>query len=289
MTWQHDEADAPLPAGGSIFRSVQPSRRLTSGIAAQIAEAIRAGRLSPGDRLPTELQMMATFAVSRTVVREAVAALRADGFLVSKQGSGVFVADGADRPRFRLAPGGLTSLADVINMLELRTGVEVECASFAARRRTLSDLSGMATVLKLIDVALAEGRSAHDLDFQFHRLIAHAADNPNFPAFLDHIGAAIIPRRSVEVESGRQVDGIAYLRRSQSEHRALFHAIETQNAGSAARLMRKHIANGLQRYKGLAEEALPQAAPLPNGSRSAGAHGGRSKNAMQQSKMEGGT
>jgi len=239
----------------SLFRSVEPSRSLTSGIAAQIADAIKFGRLSPGDRLPTEQQMMDTFAVSRTVVREAVAALRADGLLVSKQGSGVFVADGATRPKFRLAPGGLKSLADVIAMLELRTGVEVECASYAAQRRTGSDLREMSRVLDLIDAALAEGRSAHDLDFQFHRVVASAAANPNFLSFLDHIGAAIIPRRSVEIEDSRQLNRSAYLRRSQAEHRRLFRAIENQNAGLAARLMRQHIANGLQRYQSLAAES----------------------------------
>lgn len=243
---------------GLGFTTLQPRGSLTSGMAAQIREAIGAGRLKPGERLPTEQQLIVSFGVSRTVVREAIAALRADGLVVSRQGSGVFVADPPAPPRFRLAPGGLTSLRDVIQLLELRTGIEAEAAAFAAQRRSDEHLAQMRQTLAQVDLAIAAGRSAHELDFQFHRLIAAAAGNPLFLAFLDQFGQAIIPRRSVEVDAVGRRERRGYLQRSQAEHRELHAAIEEGAASRAMRLMRQHIANGLKRYRSLQPEAAGQ-------------------------------
>ena len=80
--------------------------------------------------------MVAAMGVSRTTVREAVAALRADGLVVTRQGAGAFVAPDAPRRPFRLAVDGLPSVAEVIDVMELRARVEVEAAGLAAARAT---------------------------------------------------------------------------------------------------------------------------------------------------------
>ena len=64
-----------------------------------LAEQIRQGALAPGDRLPTEKQLTEIYAVSRAVVREALARLKSEGLVTSQQGSGVFV-----DPNFRRTP-----------------------------------------------------------------------------------------------------------------------------------------------------------------------------------------
>ena len=77
----------------SAFERVAAPRSLTHGLIAQITADITSGRLKPGARLPTEQELIAATGVSRTVVREAVAALRADGLVVTRQGVGAFVAE----------------------------------------------------------------------------------------------------------------------------------------------------------------------------------------------------
>ena len=69
---------------------------LASGLVSRLSEAIRNGSLQPGERLPTEQEMTVQFGISRTAVREAVAALKAEGLLSSRHGACVFVA--ASRP-----------------------------------------------------------------------------------------------------------------------------------------------------------------------------------------------
>ncbi|MGF1513545.1 MAG: GntR family transcriptional regulator [Elainellaceae cyanobacterium] len=61
-------------------------------ISEQLREQIEAGQYQPGDRLPSEHQLMKTFDVSRITVRQAIANLTAQGLANSHQGKGVFVA-----------------------------------------------------------------------------------------------------------------------------------------------------------------------------------------------------
>src|SRR5262245_28793707 len=73
------------------LRPLAPARKLSHALFEQLAEQIRNGRLAAGERLPTEAALTRAAGVSRTVVREAVAALRADGLVVTRQGVGAFV------------------------------------------------------------------------------------------------------------------------------------------------------------------------------------------------------
>ncbi len=63
---------------------------------------IRAAEFRPGGRLPTEKQLSALFGVSRAVVREAVARLRADGYVETRQGAGAYVCGQPGKASFRL-------------------------------------------------------------------------------------------------------------------------------------------------------------------------------------------
>ena len=74
----------------SGFSRLDAPVSLTDTLVARLEDEIVSGRLNPGARLPTEHQMMVSFGVSRTVVREAVAALKSDGLVITRQGSGAF-------------------------------------------------------------------------------------------------------------------------------------------------------------------------------------------------------
>src|SRR5688572_13372758 len=100
------------------FRPLVPPRNLTEEVVGRLADEIIGGGLQPGARLPTEQAMMSAMGVSRTVVREAVAALRAEGLVITRQGVGAFVASDATRRPFRLDPDGIASLAEAIKVME---------------------------------------------------------------------------------------------------------------------------------------------------------------------------
>jgi len=228
-------------------------RSLTDQLAAALAADIVEGRLASGSRLPTEQEMVAANGVSRTVVREAVATLRADGLVVVRQGVGAFVAANVRRP-FRIDVDGLRSLRQAIEVMELRTGIEIEAAGLAAERATPEQIRKIAQAYEAVDRAIDRGEAAIDEDFAFHVGIAEAAGNPQFPRFLQYLGRSIIPRKTVRVSSPNMPNNRAFLRTFQEEHADILGSIRARTPAQARAAMRRHLVNSRKRYNKLAAE-----------------------------------
>lgn len=237
-----------------VFRRLGPAKNRTGEVVERLTAEIGSGRIAPGARLPTEQELTAALGVSRTVVREAVAALRAEGLVETRQGVGAFVVRDVQRRPFRIDPDALRSIAEVVKVMELRTGVEVEAAGIAAERATTTGRSRIDKALEAIEAALARGEAAIDEDFAFHQAIAAATGNPHFMRFLEFLGRFLIPRQSVRVGLKREQDLRAYLQRVQAEHRAIAAAIAVGDVSAARRAMRRHLNGSRQRYQRLVAE-----------------------------------
>jgi GntR family transcriptional regulator, transcriptional repressor for pyruvate dehydrogenase complex len=237
-----------------MLRPLSPPRNLTRELVERLSVEITSGTLLPGARLPTEQEMMSAMGVSRTVVREAVAALRSEGLVVTRQGVGAFVTSDVQRRPFRIDPDGLESITDVLNVVELRMGVEIESAGIAAERASIADIKRITAALKALDTAFARGEPAVDEDVAFHRAIASATGNPQFVRFLEFLGRFVIPRRSIHVAVGEK-EQQQYLLRVQDEHRAICSAIGSRDPSTARAAMRKHLSNSRERYLKLARAA----------------------------------
>jgi GntR family transcriptional regulator, transcriptional repressor for pyruvate dehydrogenase complex len=234
------------------FRPIEAPRGLAFELVQRMTTDITSGKLAPGTRLPTEQEMIAATGVSRTVVREAVAALRAEGLVVTRQGVGTIVADGAGRP-FRLDLDNERSLLEVLQVAELRTGVEIEAAGLAAERGSTSAMRKIDDSFKAIERAIARGEDAIDQDFAFHCSIAEATGNPQFRRFLDFLGRFIIPRQTIRAEAGTTDSRRTYLERLQKEHREICEAIRKREISEARAAMRRHLLHSRKRYQQLAE------------------------------------
>jgi DNA-binding FadR family transcriptional regulator len=241
------------------IRPLAPARKLSRALFEQLADQIRSGRFTAGERLPTEQALTRAARVSRTVVREAVAALRAEGLVVTRQGVGAFVSAEAQRAPFRIDPERMQSLDNVLNIMELRIGVEIESAGLAAERASRVQLRAMASALQAIERAADAGKSAVDEDLALHRAIAEATGNEEFPRFLQFIGRHLIPRRTVAGLPERMGGRRAYLELIQEEHRRIFEAIRDHDPAAAREAMRRHLTRSLERYRKLAAERLKAA------------------------------
>lgn len=216
---------------------------------------IRSGRLAPGTQLPTESELMAAMNVSRTVVREAVAALKAEGLVVTRQGSGAFVGADTSRVAFRISARMTdegSSIAEVLNVMELRRAVEVEAVALAAERASSAHMEKIKSALEAIDAAIAAGGSAVEEDFAFHHAIAEATSNPYFAEFLSFLGHHVIPRQVLRSRQGTREEQRAYLAAVQRDHVRVFQAIAARDAGGARRAMRSHLGKSIERYRSLA-------------------------------------
>jgi DNA-binding FadR family transcriptional regulator len=257
MTRQKQSSIDPAHPRRALLRPLPPARNLTHEVIARIKNEIGAGRLAPGTRLPTEQELMAALGVSRTVVREAVAALRADGLIMTRQGSGAYVAADVSRVPFRIDPDGLSSIDDVLEVMELRLAIEVEAAVRAAQRITPRRLAQIARELRAIEAAIRKGEGAVNEDFAFHLAIAEASGNARFAELLEFLGRHVIPRQSVRVAVSTPAEQRQYLARIQTEHRRIHEAIRNRDPVAARKAMREHLTRSLTRYRRLAERHLP--------------------------------
>jgi GntR family transcriptional regulator, transcriptional repressor for pyruvate dehydrogenase complex len=234
-----------LTASASMRDLAPPTRRprgLVPEIVASLGKSIRDGQIKPGDKLPTESEIMARFAVSRTVVREALSHLQAANLVETRHGVGTFVMAQQLTGNFKIADQDLSTVADVIAVLELRISLETEAAGLAAQRRTPLNLEAMRGALRAFQESIEHDSDAVPPDFQFHMEVARATGNQHFADLMTYLGTMIIPRTRVNTR-------LAYLQRVSSEHENIFVAIRNQDSEAARAAMRTHLSNSRERLR----------------------------------------
>lgn len=199
-----------------------------------VRREIAAGRYRPGDRLPTEASLARVLGVSRSVVREAIARLRQEGILRTRQGVGAFLCEPSAPRSLRLdALDGLS----VTSALELRIAIEVEAASLAAQRCDFHDVLAMRGALNERAREVACGGPGLDPDQRFHRLILIGSRNP----LLVEVGCFALPMTVQALQSAAPVPPLAEAADIDSEHEAIFVAIAAREAEAARIAMRRHL------------------------------------------------
>lgn len=221
------------------FGQIQRLETLPAKVAATIAHEIASGRLKAGDKLPTEHELAKTFGVSRSVVREAIAQLRNEGLLDSRQGVGAFVLAPQRRPVIRIDSTELSNPESFRSLFQLRVPLEVEAAGLAALHHTADDLARLDEALDIMrgmDTRwTAEGVIA---DLEFHCALADGTHNEYYAMFVGFIGDKItntitVARARAELEQIVQI--------TVAEHTAIRDAVASRDMMGARAAMRAHI------------------------------------------------
>jgi DNA-binding FadR family transcriptional regulator len=233
-------------------------RNLAQLVVSQLNEHIQQGELKPGDKLPTETEIMVEQGVSRSVVREAISRMQAAGLIETRHGIGSFVLPPPPAAIMGIDPGTVTTVRDVIALLELRIGLETEAAGLAAARRTEAQLTEVRAALAALLEGARAGNDTVELDQRFHLAIAQASGNQYFHAILQHLGENIIPRARINSARLTHADPKAYMEQVGREHEQIVDAIARGDAESARAAMRLHIGNSRERLR-RAQETLEAA------------------------------
>ena len=240
---------APLPAR---------KPKLADMVIDALRKRIFGGEVGPGDKLPTESQLSTHFGVSRTVVREAIAALAADGMVQPRQGAGVFVMAQASSAFSSIAGERSNKISVALNVLEVRMGIEIESAGLAAERRSTSQEAAIHEAWSEFGRLLDTGGLTGKTDFAFHRAIAEATNNPFYVEVLEALGSRTIP---CDVASPWGTDSVLtyeYQIGLHQEHRRILEAIASGEADAARDAMRDHLSRSQDRYRSrLAENSKP--------------------------------
>jgi DNA-binding FadR family transcriptional regulator len=210
----------------------------------QLAERIRVGTYASGDRLPSETRLAVEFGVSRPVVRAALARLRRARMIVSRRGSGSFVAD-ADGVAAGGGYGPLESVADIAAWYDFRKLIESEIAALAAAAATDEQLEAIGRAAAELEETLDSGGSGVELDIVLHATIAAAAGN----RFLCQTLRMLRPHLHFVASFARRLGRTGYLTgrtQARDEHREIVKALAARDAMAARAAMRAHI-EGSQR------------------------------------------
>jgi GntR family transcriptional regulator, transcriptional repressor for pyruvate dehydrogenase complex len=226
------------------LRQIEPlerEQRLYERVVDKIVALIQDGTWAAGDRLPPERDLAEAFAVSRTVVREAVKTLEARGVLETLAGSGVYVRlpDSAMVSRSLRMYLQLLDQDDIdLRLAEIRRVLEVEIAALAATRATTEERQELRRLCQEMRKHAGAPRVLAEMDFQFHLLLAEATRNELFGILLtplieqlrDHFVYAW------EHYGERPAEDVF------QQHEAIVAAVEAGEAELARRAMAGHIA-----------------------------------------------
>ncbi|GAA3282539.1 FadR/GntR family transcriptional regulator [Nesterenkonia halobia] len=228
---------------------------MSAGRTAALAEALRgqivSGGIGVGEKLPSEAALIAEHGVSRTVVREALSRLQADGLIRTRRGSGSYALTPPTRATTASEEADDAALArtpaERRALLEYRIAVEIEAAALAARRRDAARLRLLSAALAGLAAAGDHPADAVEHDFTFHRELAAAATNPHLLRAVEALGPAMIAMpapRLARGGSGARHDQVV------AEHRAVLDAVAEQDPQAAAAAMRAHLTASRRRLLG---------------------------------------
>ena len=228
------QQQAPTKHGGHPTKLVR--RRLSEDVAEAIKDYVVAANLQPGDKLPTEPELVEQYGVSRSVVREAGRLLVERGLVEISPGRGMLVAEfnglGIARQyelMLELKAGSFREL------MEMRLVLEVGMTRLAAERHTKSDAEELLAVLQTFARAGHSHEAALEADLAFHTLVAQCAHNPFFEFVVNPVNDYLRGsyHESLGYEAARQC--------TLEEHLAIAEAILARSPDDAAVLTRKHL------------------------------------------------
>lgn len=222
------------------------NKRLGEATYERIRSGIVDGTYRPGVKLPSEARLCVELDVSRPVVREALARLRVEGLIVSRQGSGTFVRERADGRVNGTAFAPVKNLRDIDQCFDFRLALEGEAAFHAARNRGEPDLAAIQAMMNKLARAAETGATGDADDFGFHIAVAEATRIHFFASVISSMRLHVVVGMKLAEELSR-VGTSKRLRLVESEHQAVFDAIRAQEPEHARDAMRHHIDSSRRR------------------------------------------
>ncbi|MGF9564540.1 FadR/GntR family transcriptional regulator [Neorhizobium sp. JUb45] len=240
-----DTATSPTETG------IARRQKLSDRIVTSLRQDFLSGQVEIGHKLPTETQLADNFDVSRTVVREAIATLVADGLVETRQGAGIFVLghQRSSTPLPITTKDPSNNISHALNVLEVRIALEMESAALAATRRSASQEAQIQERFFEFEHLLKRGEPTGAADFAFHRAIAEATNNAFYVEVLDSLGSRTIPCDVTSPYATEDVLSFTYQAGLQREHLEILNAISAGDAAAARDAMRAHLAASQARYR----------------------------------------
>lgn len=215
---------------------MENSSKLSNRVINAIQKDISQGVYKPGQKIPTEPELMVQYAVGRSTIREAVKTLAMSGVLRVQQGSGTFVnedvqAESLDQRLRR---------ADFEEINQVRRMLDYEIVKMAAQNHTKANLAEMKKHLEQRKKAILEQQyhTCMEADVAFHTAIAKACGN-NVMADLYRSFTVVIR----DFFAKRDTESISHFAISHHLHEQLYEAIKSGNVKLSRQVMEDILDN----------------------------------------------
>ena len=209
-----------------------------------LTERIEAEALKPGDKLPSTAALTEEYGVSRPVVREALKILEGRGVIEMSSGRSAVIRPVTGevlQSYFRRAM--TVEHNNSLDILEVRYGIEVQCARLAAERRSDEELAGLKSLVEEMRTQLDQPESYADLDVSLHLLIAQSTQNTLLYHLVRSIRDAL---RDMIREGLAQRLTIQELELVQIAHERIVENIAASDPEGAARAMAYHFDDAIR-------------------------------------------
>lgn len=197
-----------------------------------------------GSRLPAEGALAKSCGVSRPVLRAALARLREDDIVVTRQGSGNYVSRRPDRQVGAIVPLG--SISDIQRCYEFRIDFEPICAAWAAQRRTEAQIEELRQAIDRFNDTFLAHEPGTEADLEIHRIIARCTGNPFHVSTMEMMARQIAfgmhLSRSLTLQAAPHRNTVV-----EAEHQAIFDAIRDQDPDAARAAMTRHLTGARDR------------------------------------------
>jgi DNA-binding FadR family transcriptional regulator len=206
-------------------------KTLSKQVIDEIIELLMSGRLKPGDRIPSEMELMEICKVSRPVIREALTSLEVLGIVNRKTRNGTFFSDKIGSKPFSMMLA--LSAGDVPSIIETRVALELGLVTLAAEKITDEDLAKLRNTIEEMRELPTEDSS--EIDKEFHKIIALSANNPLFEGIIEplqNLHQKVLEQIPLEDRN---------LEKTIQYHIDIYHALEKRDPIEAYVSMYRHL------------------------------------------------
>lgn len=226
---------------GGLKLNEQEARATAIG---KILTFIRTRGYQTNDRLPSERDLAEKFTLSRSAIREGLAALEVMRVVQRRPNSGIFVRSMGERSIEALiwqAESGIPFSADEItNVFEVRRMLEVQAVRLACARRTVEDVAVIKEILSETKIRVGKHLTIEAEDERFHLAIFAATKNDVLLRLVQAFYEMSRPRRKIYFSDPSR--GV----QSYNDHCAIFNAIENMQSDEAELNMSMHLSQAIE-------------------------------------------
>ena len=216
------------------------TRRGSDQIVSYFTDQILSGEMTPGEKLPSEHDLCAQFAASRTVIREAIQQLKARGMIDTLNGKGSYIAESRMehfQDSLLLYSSRAGGIRDWGELLSLRSLIETECARGLAKAGDRSKLDQVRAALDVMRENQQDLKKFAEADIEFHHTIVNVFGNKLFVAVWTSLrGMSLRFAHDTYRLKGQVTQNL-------DEHSKIYEAMVAGQVDAAGQAMTDHLAN----------------------------------------------